>query len=36
MLTSEALFYFIQLRISVVPESGRTVGCMPCGVWILE
>ena len=29
-------FFFIQLLLPAAPESGRTVGCKPCGVWILE
>ena len=35
-LTPKALCRFIQLWISAVPSLGYTVGCKPCGVWILE
>ena len=28
--------FFVQFWISAVPLSGYTVGCTPCGVWILE
>lgn len=36
MLTSKALVRFIQLKIFAAPKFGVTVGCKPCGVWILE
>ena len=34
--TLKALVWFIQLLISAVPKSSRTVWCKPCGVRISE